>query len=100
MGAMNGTSPLKFILLSGHDTTFIPFLAAVAPGAWDQRWPAYAALATIELLRLGAGAGGGDDGDAAAAAAGDYFFRFVYNGQVLKLEGCGDQGKSVSLSNE
>ncbi|CAN0217812.1 unnamed protein product, partial [Ectocarpus sp. 6 AP-2014] len=70
-GAMNGTSPLKFILLSGHDTTFIPLMAAVAPSAWDGTWPRYATLASIELLRIG---GGGSESG--------------YNGQVLRLEGC------------
>lgn len=116
MGAMNGTSPLKFVLLSGHDTTFIPFLAAVVSNAWDQEWPRYASLATIELLRVAAGSGTGkgtgssaqeggsddDDNDDLDAGGdgdggdvgGEYFFRFVYNGEVLKLEGC-DQGESV-----
>eukprot|EP00903_Cladosiphon_okamuranus_P013039 g12166.t1 len=95
VGAMNGTSPLKFVLLSGHDTTFIPFLAAVATDAWDQQWPRYASLATIELLRVAVGngtenarEGDGDGGDAAVEVGGEYFFRFVYNGEVLKLEGC------------
>ncbi|CAM9356698.1 unnamed protein product [Pylaiella littoralis] len=88
LGAMNGTSPLKFILLSGHDTTFIPFMAAVAPSVWDRQWPPYATLSTIELLRVGGGAGAGGDGDGDGDAGGGYFFRFVYNGQVLKLEGC------------
>lgn len=86
--AMNGTSPLKFVLLSGHDTTLIPFLAAVAPAAWDMGWPPYAALATIELLRVGDGVAKG-----ATDAAGDYF-RFVYNGKVLRLDGC-DDGESM-----
>lgn len=120
MGAMNGTSPLKFVLLSGHDTTLIPFLAAIAPDAWDKEWPRYASLITIELLRVagtnssstaggsasasaaapqekeggsdldagGDAGGGGDDG----GGWGEYYFRFVYNGEVLKLEGC-DQGE-------
>lgn len=125
MGAMNGTSPLNFVLLSGHDTTFIPFLAAVAPAAWDHEWPPYASLATIELLRVGgrgvgdggagidagsdqgggdsgndddnddldAGGGGGDVGDdVGGGGVGDFYFRFVYNGEVLKLEGC-DHGE-------
>ena len=104
MGAIDGTSPLKFVVLSGHDTTFIPFMAAVAPKAWDRGWPPYAALASIELLRVGAGggtgAGGGGGGSGGRALTdasfdGDYF-RFVYNGQVLRLEGC-DQGELLRV---
>lgn len=82
-GAINGTSPLKFVLISGHDTTFLAFLSAVAPGAWNETvFPPYATLSTIELLRVGGGEG----------VAGDYF-RFIYKGEVLRLNGC-DQGKS------
>eukprot|EP00752_Nemacystus_decipiens_P007485 g6687.t1 len=92
MGAMNGTSSLKFVLLSGHDTTFIPFLAAVAPNVWDQEWPRYASLTTIELLRV-AGANvtessAAQEGGSGDGVGGEYYFRFVYNGDVLKLEGC------------
>ena len=87
-GAINGTSPLKFVLISGHDTTFLAFLSAVAPGAWDEVFPPYASLSTIELLRVG-----GEEG-----VAGDYF-RFVYNGQVLRLKGC-DQGESSCKEQE
>lgn len=92
---MNGTSPLKFVLLSGHDTTFIPFMAAVAPNAWDQTWPPYATLSTIELLRVGASGNSSEGGETEDAAEddGDFYFRFVYNGEVLKLDGC-DQGKA------
>lgn len=74
-GAIDGTHPVKFILWSGHDTTFIPLLTAIAPGAWDKEWPPYATLATIELLWIG------------GSLAGDYF-RLVYNGQVIRLDGC------------
>lgn len=81
-GAIDGTSPLKFILISGHDTTLLAFLSAVAPGAWNEAdFPPYATLSTIELLRVGGGEG----------VAGDYF-RFIYNGEVLRLNGC-DQGE-------
>lgn len=78
LGASQGQSPVKFVLISGHDTTLIPFMAAVAPRAWDRTWPAYASMATIELLRVG-----GQN----ASIAGDYF-RFVYNGEVVRLDGC------------
>lgn len=85
------------MLISGHDDTFIPLMSAIAPSAWDQLWPPYSSLSTIELLRVGGGEGK-EDGDADGAAGtaavvaggGDYFFRFVYNGQVLRLDGCDD----------
>lgn len=81
--------PKKFILLSAHDTTLINWLTAIAPAAWDSsEWPPYAALAIIEVLRIGAGGAGAA---AVGNKMGDYF-RFVYNGKVLRLEGC-DQGE-------
>lgn len=80
----NGDSPLQFVLISGHDTTLISLLASIAPNSWDQQWPPYASLASIELLRVGDSVENED-------VRGDYF-RFVYNGQVLKIEGC-DEGE-------
>ncbi len=77
--ASNSTSapPLKLALFAGHDTTIMPFLAAVLADGWDRMWAGYAALVTIELYE---------------AAAGDasYWFRLVYNGKPQVLPGCND----------
>jgi lysophosphatidic acid phosphatase type 6 len=65
----------KFALFSGHDTTVQPFLAAVLKENWDQQWPAYAAMITIELYE---------------AVSGGYLFRMVYNGEAMTVPGCTD----------
>ena len=47
----------KIVLLSGHDSTLIPFLSALDL-FHDKRWPAYASHIRIELGTLDGGVGG------------------------------------------
>jgi len=69
---------LKFALFSGHDSTIMPFLAAVAPDAWKSQgfeWAPYAALISLELYVSS------DKGELPLV-------RMVYNGNVLRPQGC------------
>lgn len=74
----DNTHPYKFALFSGHDNTIQPFLAAVAKQNWDQRWPGYASMITIEIYT------------ASALSTSDYLFRIVYNSKALTIPGCSD----------
>lgn len=76
------TGNYKFALFSGHDTTVQPFLAAVLKENWDQHWPAYASMVTIELYQ---------------AVAGGYLFRMVYNGEAMTIPGCPDTLCDVNI---
>lgn len=88
-GAMDRSSPIKFFLVSGHDSTFFPLWSAIAPDLWDKQWPAYASLASLELFQIEGGlVGSGSDDDES-----EYFFRLVYNGEVLHIEGCEEKGE-------
>lgn len=93
MGAMNGTSPVKFVLISGHDNTLMPLLAAITPEAWDREWPPYASLLSLELLRISPDGNSSSASEAGEAGLAGDFFRLVYNGEVLRLRGC-DAGES------
>ncbi|CAM9841244.1 unnamed protein product [Choristocarpus tenellus] len=86
--AMNGSSPHQFVLYSGHDDTLMPFLAAIAPEAWDAKWARYASLLAIELLRVGVGGDEAADDDSETDTV--HYFRVVYNGKVLRLHGCNE----------
>ena len=60
-------------LLSGHDTTIVPILAAL--GCYDGRWPPYASYVAVELW--------------ANSADGALQVRVVFNGQPLTdMRGC------------
>lgn len=62
---------LKFVIYSGHDTTIMPYLAAL--GVWDGEWANYASIVTHELWQ---------------AENGDHYVRLAYNGKELILPGC------------
>lgn len=74
----NATNPLRLALFAGHDTTIMPFLAAVLKENWDRIWPSYAALVTIELYA------------GSASSTSPYLFRMVYNSVPQVVPGCGD----------
>ena len=69
----------RFHLWSGHDTTVMPFLDLF--GAWDGKWPPYAAMVTIELYRPKSGEGGA-------------MVRMLYQGKDVtqKVRGCPQGG--------
>lgn len=75
------STPLKFALYSAHDTSLMPFLAAILGERWDGRWAGYAYLISIELYSASA---------ASAVGTGGYYFRLIYNGQALLMPGCDD----------
>lgn len=73
----NDDNQKKFALFACHDTTILPFLAAVLGDNWDRVWPAYASLVTIEVY-------------SSATSATEYLFRMVYNSKPLIVPGCDD----------
>lgn len=85
-GSDRGLSDNKFHLLSGHDTTIIPLLAAL--GIWNVKdWPAYASMMILEVHEL-------VDGKTDRSVYPTKFaFRLLYNGQVWtdKIEGCHEE---------
>ena len=64
----------KLVLLSAHDTSVIPYVDALlgsnGPMDW---WAPYASYVTLELYN---------------ATDGRHWFRAIYNGEPLQLEGC------------
>ena len=78
-----GDSHLRFGLFLGHDTSVLPLLAAW--DVWDGVWPPYAAMLIIELYEADAAKKGGKQKD--------HFFRLVYRGKELILDGC--EGKAL-----
>jgi Histidine phosphatase superfamily (branch 2) len=74
----------KLHIISGHDTTIMPLLAALDPNLWpDSEWPSYASLLVMELWHQP------DDNDPDNDTNGGSFqFRLVYNGRVLTMAGC------------
>lgn len=73
----NSTDPLKLALFAGHDTTVMPFLAAILGSNWDGVWPGYAALVTLELY-------------SSKQNTSEYLFRMVYNAKPQLVPGCND----------
>ena len=69
-------------LLSGHDTTVVPVLAAL--GAYDDHWPPYASFVAFELWgpRSGQGELGGELG-----IGGEPMVRVLFNGEPVKVRG-------------
>ncbi|TYZ60052.1 hypothetical protein PybrP1_007243, partial [[Pythium] brassicae (nom. inval.)] len=45
------TAP-KFALTMGHDSTIMPFMAAVVKDNWDGKWTPYAGMLTMEVYKL------------------------------------------------
>jgi hypothetical protein len=78
---LDGSKTYKFALFGGHDTTIQPFLSAVAKYAWDNHWPGYASMLSIELY---------SKNPDAPADTPDNLFRLVYNSQVITIPGCDD----------
>ncbi|CAM9557922.1 unnamed protein product [Phaeothamnion confervicola] len=79
-GGGGGLGGKRFALFSGHDTTVGPLLAALAPTdfvASGGGLPPYASLLVIEVYTV---------------ANRRAYFRAVYNGRVLPLDGCEDDG--------
>lgn len=74
-GVNNSADAIKFGLWSAHDTSIMPFLAALMGESWDQKWARYAAMITIELY-------------ANSDSSGDDLFRLTYNGEALPMPGC------------
>lgn len=70
----NGTA-LKLAVFGGHDTTIMPLLAVILKENWDQKWPGYASLLTIELYEN-------------ADSSQEDLFRIVYNGAPMLVPGC------------
>ena len=69
-------------LYSAHDTTLLPLLLAV--GAFDDRWPPFAASLAFELHRL-------NNNDAASGTGGGQFDVTVrYNHEPVPIKGCSD----------
>eukprot|EP01055_Gregarina_sp_Pseudo9_P004028 Gregarina_sp_Pseudo_9__4027@NODE_416_length_2880_cov_199_351637_g393_i0_p1_GENE_NODE_416_length_2880_cov_199_351637_g393_i0NODE_416_length_2880_cov_199_351637_g393_i0_p1_ORF_typecomplete_len594_score69_09His_Phos_2/PF00328_22/4_8e272CSK_N/PF08521_10/0_18_NODE_416_length_2880_cov_199_351637_g393_i06972478 len=68
----------KLILYAGHDTSIMPFLAAFEGTVFNKKWPPYASEVVLELHR--------------GMKPDSYFFRLIYNGEVLTSEipGCED----------
>jgi hypothetical protein len=69
------SSALKFALWSAHDTSIMPFLAALLGDSWDRKWARYAALVSIEIYN-------------STVVGSDDMFRMVYNGEPLLFPGC------------
>lgn len=67
----------KLTLFSGHDTTIMPLLASILGDSWDRKWAGYASLMTIELYN-----------SSNLNINIEYYFRLIYNGQVLQVPGC------------
>lgn len=68
----------KLALFAGHDTTLMPFLAAVLGDAWDRKWSPYASMITMEIYSAA---------NPTSTRTG-YYFRIVYNGKALILPTC------------
>lgn len=71
----NDADAVKFALWSAHDTSIMPFLAALMGESWDAKWARYAAMVTIELYANS----DGSEND---------LFRLTYNGEALAMPGC------------
>eukprot|EP01034_Spumella_vulgaris_P040265 gene40265-49792_t len=87
--AGNVTTPLKLVLFSAHDSTLMPFLAAILLSNYDGQWSHYASLLTIELYESAA--------DPDSQDPSDDLFRIVYNGVPQTVPGCDDTLCSVGV---
>jgi hypothetical protein len=72
INAIQSKSSNKFVLLSAHDTSVMPFLNAI--GAWDGIWAPYASLVQMELWVSHQGE--------------SPLIRWIYNRKTLTLPGC------------
>ncbi|KAG2526488.1 hypothetical protein BBO99_00004097 [Phytophthora kernoviae] len=74
--ALNGGPDVyKLSVTMAHDSTLMPFIAAVAKENWDRTWTPYAGMLAIELYKT---------------KAGSYAVRMVFHGQPLLLPDCHD----------
>jgi hypothetical protein len=90
-GRDGGRTGLKFGLFLGHDTSVLPLLAAWE--VWDGEWPPYAAVLVIELYEADANAEAAVEGEGGREEGGEggekeHFFRLLYRGKELVMEGC------------
>ena len=77
----------KFVLYSGHDTTIMPFLAALGtqemfPGAnwfYDGKWVPYASMILLELWAIDAAGGDGKR---------EFAVRMLFQGKEVHIPGC------------
>eukprot|EP01056_Protomagalhaensia_sp_Gyna25_P005809 Protomagalhaensia_sp_Gyna_25__5808@NODE_857_length_2507_cov_158_233793_g677_i0_p1_GENE_NODE_857_length_2507_cov_158_233793_g677_i0NODE_857_length_2507_cov_158_233793_g677_i0_p1_ORF_typecomplete_len627_score55_96His_Phos_2/PF00328_22/3_8e30_NODE_857_length_2507_cov_158_233793_g677_i02962176 len=87
MGEADSSNPWdgkRLVLYAGHDTSVMPFLAALGGTVFDGKWPPYASEVIIELYR--------------GVGSSDYFFRLIYNGEVLTsaIPACSPQNDGAS----
>jgi hypothetical protein len=80
---------LKLAVFSAHDTTVMPFLAAILGANWDMQWATYAAMVTIELYNRSTTTPQTTDEE--------HLFRMVYNGKTLLVPGCDDSLCNLSV---
>lgn len=74
--AINGLpEAYKLSVTMAHDSTLMPFIAAVAKENWDRTWTPYAGMLAVELYKT---------------KAGSHAVRMVFHGQTLKLPACHD----------
>lgn len=85
--------PPRVVLLSGHDSTIVPLLAAL--GLFNGLWPPYAAAVRLELgeagdSETGAPAGGNFTGSSTGATGRELYARLLYNDEPLDLHAAMD----------
>jgi len=83
LNAVNAGTPssaLKFALFSAHDTTVMPFLAAIQGNLWDRIWAPYASMVTIEIYKA----------SNPSSTPSGYYFRLTYNSKAIKIPSCSD----------
>jgi len=77
--ALNSTTYNNFVLYSGHDTTLMPFLAALLGANWDMKWASYASMVSIEIYN-------------SSTPGSSQLFRVIYNGVQQQVPGCSKTG--------
>ena len=77
--ALNSTTYNNFVLYSGHDTTLMPFLAALLGANWDRKWASYASMVYIEIYN-------------SSTPGSSQLFRVIYNGVQQQVPGCSKTG--------
>lgn len=82
---ISSDSPMRFILLSGHDSTIAAFLAGVEQRKLVQ--PFFASSILVELWKKDSTEG---------AQPEDFYIKYIYDGEPQKLgDFCDEQGRCV-----
>jgi hypothetical protein len=84
----NNAKRVKLVIVSGHDTTIMPFLIALGSNLWrDRDWPSYASMVIMEIHEVNV-----DGNTDRKIFRSNFAFRLLYNGQVLTslVDGCTD----------